>query len=405
MRILFSTTAGTGHFGPLVPFARACAAAGHTVAVAAPVRFAEAVSAAGFGHLPFDEPAPDVRGQIFGKIAQLRFEEANRVIVAELFGRLDAQAALPAVTKIINDWQPDLVVREPCEFASMVAAERAGISHLQVAIMTGHFGPAILGVLQESLAELSTIAGLREERGAELVLDADTLTSVPAALDSGELVLGERVSEQPRSDHGRLWRFRTAVPVEPALPAPWGNPDHPLVYVSYGSVTARQSQFAPLYPATLDALADQPIRILMTTGRGLDVSDPEPIPPNSHVEQWWPQESVMGAAAAVVGHGGFGTTMTALTGGVPQVVLPLFAFDQTVHARKVVDVDAGIQLPGGAPAVADLPNAVRQLLDDPAYADGARTIAAAIAALPDVTEALPVLEQLATERSRGDKLQ
>ena len=113
----------------------------------------------------------------------------------------------------------------------------------------------------------------------------------------------------------------------------------------------------------------------------------------------------MGAAAAVVGHGGFGTTMTALTGGVPQVVLPLFAFDQTVHARKVVDVDAGIQLPGGAPAVADLPNAVRRLLDDPAYADGARTIAAAIAALPDVTKALPVLEQLATERSRGDKLQ
>lgn len=404
MRILFSTTAGTGHFGPLIPFARACTAAGHTVAVAAPVRFAEAVSAAGFCHLPFDEPAPDVRGQIFGKIAQLRFEEANRVIVAELYGRLDAQAALPAVTKIINDWQPDLVLREPCEFASMVAAERAGISHLQVAIMTGHFGPAILGVLQESLAELSTIAGLPEERGAELVLHADTLTSVPAALDSGELVLGERVSEQPRSDHGRLWRFRTAVPVEPALPAPWGNPDHPLVYVSYGSVTARQSQFAPLYAATLDALADQPIRILMTTGRGLDVSDLEPIPPNSHVEQWWPQESVMGAAAAVVGHGGFGTTMTALTGGVPQVVLPLFAFDQTVHARRVVDVDAGIQLPGGAPAVADLPNAVRRLLDDPAYADGARAIAAEIAALPDVADALPVLEQLATERSRGDNL-
>ena len=112
----------------------------------------------------------------------------------------------------------------------------------------------------------------------------------------------------------------------------------------------------------------------------------------------------MGAAAAVVGHGGFGTTMTALTGGVPQVVLPLFAFDQTVHARRVVDVDAGIQLPDGAPAVADLPNAVRRLLDDPAYADGARAIAAEIAALPDVADALPVLEQLATERSRGDNL-
>jgi UDP:flavonoid glycosyltransferase YjiC (YdhE family) len=83
VRTLFSTTAGTGHFGPLIPFARACAAAGHTVAVAAPARFAETVSGAGFVHLPFDEPTPDVIGQVFGKAAQLRFSESNRVIVAE----------------------------------------------------------------------------------------------------------------------------------------------------------------------------------------------------------------------------------------------------------------------------------------------------------------------------------
>jgi glycosyltransferase len=113
----------------------------------------------------------------------------------------------------------------------------------------------------------------------------------------------------------------------------------------------------------------------------------------------------MGEASAVVGHGGFGTTMTALTGGVPQVVLPLFAFDQTVHARKVVDVNAGIQLPGGVPAVADLPDALHRLLADPAYAHGARAIAAEIAALPDVAEAVPVLEQLATERSKGNSPQ
>jgi hypothetical protein len=35
MRVLFSTTAGTGHFGPLIPVARVCQAAGHTVAARA----------------------------------------------------------------------------------------------------------------------------------------------------------------------------------------------------------------------------------------------------------------------------------------------------------------------------------------------------------------------------------
>ena len=78
---------------------------------------------------------------------------------------------------------------------------------------------------------------------------------------------------------------------------------------------------------------------------------------------------------------------------------------QTVHARKVVDVDAGIHLPGGVAAVADLPEAVHQLLADPAYAHGARAIAAEIAALPDVAEAVPVLEQLATVRSKGNNPQ
>ncbi len=36
MRVLFSTTAGAGHFGPMVPVAHACLAAGWEVAVAAP---------------------------------------------------------------------------------------------------------------------------------------------------------------------------------------------------------------------------------------------------------------------------------------------------------------------------------------------------------------------------------
>ena len=403
MRILFSTTAGTGHFGPLIPVARACQAAGHTVAVAAPGNFAEAVTGAGFDHLPFAEPSPELIGQAFGRAPQLTFEEMNRLVLAEVFARLAAQAALPAVRTIMIDWRPDLVVREPCEFASLVAAEDAGIPQLQVAIMTGRIGPGILGVVKESLAELSTMAGVLPERAAELLLQGDSLTSVPAALDSGDLTLGEPEAELEVSDRGRMWRFRTDTPIEARLPAAWGNPVDPLIYVSYGSVTARQPEFAPIYDATLRVLADLPVRVLMTTGRGLDVDELEPVPPNTRVEQWWPQEAVMGEAAAVVGHGGFGTTMAALAAGVPQVVLPLFAFDQSVHAERVAEVKAGIQLPGGLAAVTDLPAALRKVLDDSAFAEGARAMAAEIAALPDIAECLPLLEQLASHRVSADE--
>lgn len=42
MRILFSSTANDGHFGPMLPFIRACAAAGHEVRVAAPESYGAA---------------------------------------------------------------------------------------------------------------------------------------------------------------------------------------------------------------------------------------------------------------------------------------------------------------------------------------------------------------------------
>jgi glycosyltransferase len=95
--------------------------------------------------------------------------------------------------------------------------------------------------------------------------------------------------------------------------------------------------------------------------------------------------------------------MAALAAGVPQVVVPLFAFDQSVHARRVAEVNAGIQLPGGLAAVADLPAALRRVLDDPAFARGARAMAAETAALPDIAECLPLLEQLASNRVFADE--
>ena len=400
MRVLFSTTAGAGHFGPLIPVANACVAGGAAVAVAAPSSFAETVTGAGFEHLAFGAPAPELLGEVFGRVGNLPFEEADRVVVAEVFGRLDAEAALPALGKIITDWRPDVVVRETCEFGSLVAADRAGIAQVEVAIGMGRIGPGVVGVLQESLAGLSIMAGLPPVRGAELLLHGDSFTSVPASLDYGELLSGSPQHEQPVSDRRWLWRFRTDSAARKVnLPAPWGDPSHPLVYVSYGSVTARQPQFVPMYQATLDALADLPVRVLMTTGRGLGPADLEAIPPNSHVEQWWPQEAVMGGAAAVIGHGGFGTTMAAVAAGVPQVLIPLFSSDQVSNAERVASVNAGIQLPGGLAAVSDLPAALDQVLDDPAITERARALATEIAQLPDISECRPILEQLAEKRA------
>ena len=77
MRVLACTTAGAGHFGPLVPFARACADAGHEVAVAAPESFADQVTAAGFEHHPFADAPAEAMGQVFSQVPSMSFEDAN----------------------------------------------------------------------------------------------------------------------------------------------------------------------------------------------------------------------------------------------------------------------------------------------------------------------------------------
>ena len=85
--------------------------------------------------------------------------------------------------------------------------------------------------------------------------------------------------------------------------------------------------------------------MLVTIGRAADPAELGPLPANVHVERWVAQASVMPHAAAMVAHGGAGTTLAALTAGVPLVLLPQSA-DQPINARRVAELGAGLALDG-----------------------------------------------------------
>ena len=90
----------------------------------------------------------------------------------------------------------------------------------------------------------------------------------------------------------------------------------------------------------------------MTVGEAADPAELGPLPANVRVERWIPQADVFTEADAMVGHGGFGTTLGALLAGVPQAVVPLFA-DQHHNARRIAALGAGLavdaQDPRGVP--------------------------------------------------------
>jgi UDP:flavonoid glycosyltransferase YjiC (YdhE family) len=385
MRILMTTHHGAGHVGPMIPFARGLLRAGHDVLVAAPRAAGPMVARAGLDLHPFEEADPALEAPVFERIRSLSADEANEHILRDLFGRIRGRAALPAVLDAVAGWGPDLVVHEISELAGPAAAERHGVPHARVGIglaIGEHWG---VGAMSEALDDLRAHIGTPRDPSRRRLGRSPYLTLAPPSL--------ELPSPHPR----RALRFRDPAGVRP-LADWWHGSDAPLAYVSFGSAAPGFEFFGALCRAVLDAVADLPMRILFTIG---DQSDPEalgPLPPSVHVERWVPQADVMPHAAAMVGHGGSGSTLMAMAAGVPLVVVPLFA-DQPHNARRIGQVGAGIALEGGLGAVSEIPRALRSLLEEPRYRLQARRVAAELAALPAVDEAVRVLEDYAEGRA------
>jgi hypothetical protein len=388
VRVLFSTTGNDGHFGPLLPFARACAAAGHEVRVAAPASYAAAVARTGLPHEPFADAPAELVGPIMATLPTLPIGDADDVVIREVFGRIDAQAALPALQQTVERWRPQLIVRESAEVASLAAAERAGVPHAHVCIGMHEVATRFAATIADPLEELGRIAGLAEGRLSTALAAESVLSLVPHLLDHPD-------SAAPSSEDGFRRFHEPAPPVGPGRAAEWGDAERPLVYVTFGSVTGSLPSFGGVFGEALDALAGLDVSVLMTVGRKLDPLTLGPVPPNARVLPWVPQHEVLTHAAAMLGHGGFGTTMGALAAGVPQAVAPLFTFDQAVNGEHVAAVGAGTTTEMGPGAVSRAATDVGRLLTDPAYAESAGRVAAALRDLPRPDQAVPLLVALA----------
>ncbi len=406
MKVLVATTGNDGHFGPLAPVARACAAAGHEVRVCAPASFARAVTAAGFIHAPFPDAPAELLGPLMAQLVDLSIEEADLIVVRDVFGRLDARAALPGILATVEQWRPDVVVREPAEFGSLAAAERAGLPHVQVAIGVQETTRLVASLTTEPLAELAELVGLSANRLTDAMSAAPQVSTVPESFDrAGDVgyrddVVTWRVRPSPvpaATDWATTdWAPTNRATTDPDPPPLVGDPDLPLLYVTFGTVTGSLPPFAGVFREALDALADQPVRVLMTVGRRVDPTSLGALPDNASVLSWWSQESALRHATSMLGHGGFGTTVGAMAAGVPQVVAPIFTSDQAANARHVQAVGAGIGVEPGRGSVARGCAQVAALLGDASLTDGAAAAAASLAALPDPASVVAHLEALAT---------
>ena len=66
------------------------------------------------------------------RVDELKGEEAIAFGFREGFAGVAARAAMPKLQETIQEFRPDIVIRESAEFASLVAAEAAEIGRAHV---------------------------------------------------------------------------------------------------------------------------------------------------------------------------------------------------------------------------------------------------------------------------------
>ena len=164
MRILFATTAGAGHLGPLVPFAAAATELGHDVCVAAPGSAEPAVRRVGLPFHAVGESTGAERGAMFGRMRGATFDDRNTIMLRDGFAGIYAAAALPAMSDLIEHWRPDVVVRESLEFSSLAAAAAQGVPHVQVATNLLVTLDDVMARVRPRVTELLATAGVPADR-------------------------------------------------------------------------------------------------------------------------------------------------------------------------------------------------------------------------------------------------
>ena len=204
-------------------------------------------------------------------------------MVAEFFGDLDVRAMLPRLRELADEWRPDLIVRESWEYGSTIVAEERGIPLARV-------GLGVAGVEDGQRARGRSRPSTR--RGSR-----PACPPTRTASGCGRRPTSARCRRRSRTRPCRCRRGRCAS-ARPRCPPPAVPDAEPLVYVSFGSVTA--SAHLPLYPAlyraAIDALAPLPVRLLVTVGEDRDLGELGPLPANVTVERWVPQDEVLAHA-------------------------------------------------------------------------------------------------------------
>lgn len=426
MRILIATIGTRGDVQPYLALARGLKAAGHDVALCTCERYAPWIRQFGVTHLPLDD-----------SLLVLLESPAGRLLIGQLdsvWGGLKTarsvlQQVRPMNERLVADawaaseaWRPDVIIYHPKLFCMPAISARRGIPAvlaplipMQVAtgdapfwgmprLPLGRSYNRLTWRIVESLTELGTRGYLRKWRKAH---DPHGLSrhSSPSQLQPNDPItvlhgysdaVSPRPNDWPLHAHvSGYWFLDDSVDSNGAA---WQPPSALLnflekgpapVYIGFGSMASADA--AATTARILEAVAHAGVRAVLARGWGglVDAA----LPTNVFALDEAPHAWLFPRMAAVVHHGGAGTTAAGLRAGCPTLICP-FGLDQPFWGHRIAALGVGpAPLPQKRLNAESLGAALTELVSQPRFKEAATRIAAAIQAQDGVATAVALIER------------
>lgn len=397
MRLLFCSLPAHDHLLELIPVAEAAQRCGHDVAIAVSERFAPTVEALGFEHIT---AGPDWVGAFIdnldGDVLPEEMDDFTQNFMADMFCGEAATAMGNDVAKAIEEWNPDLVLRDTGELGGYLAAERAGLPHVTVGVLD--FNGMLLG---------SGVVAALDRRREDFGLPPDPDGRRQFAYGHINMLAPDFAPEElelPNVFTVRVDGVRRGD-VLPAWVGELVDDARPLVYGSFGTAASTIPSFGPPLAKVIAGMGGVDANVIVSTGKGLDWHGGEilggiPVPGNVRVVEWVPQALLMRSVDALLTHAGPATARQAIVNGVPVVAVPLL-FDAFEIAERFERHGMGVRLDWTSFTPEDVATAVTTVLDDPKYRRAARRLQVRTLTVPPIDDAaITFLERIHGENAR-----
>lgn len=382
MRALFCPLATHGFVYPAIAVATALRKRGHQVAFATSAAFQDELARHELARIP--------RGESDGPSFQ----------VERWFHPLEVAMQAKHIEHAVARFTPEVVVAHPLSLGALLVRERVGIPTAVLGLAVPLWPPSaraeasdnasdatarrrawrhtsFLGHLNEARAVFRRPALAVAEGASPLNGDVFMLQSIPElAPEPAHSLVGACQWEPPASDELQAWLAECG--------------DQPLIYVHHG----RAFDHPTFWPALVEALAPLPVRVAASLGRMGPFT--EAAPAGFLVRHHLCQQAILRRAHLVICSGNSTVALGALTHGVPTLVLPSGGSEQPDIAEMLENSGTALAIAAEAATALTIRQAVRSLLDTPAYAERARALARVFATYDGPELVASLLEGLAS---------